>query len=227
MSRKAEAIVQAASKVFLGRGFAAATVDEIAACAGVSKRTIYKHFESKEALFSLIIVQTSGQLTNSLETSLKKGRDPRETLTELAREYVHLILSPQALDIYRLVVSESARFPDLARSFHQAGAQRVGNALAAYLEEWKARGAIEVDDTRMAADQFMGSCAGPLRLRALFNPAEVPSRTQLERWVTAAVDRFLAGVHYRPEALPAQAKATSRKTATRQAKARARQSAAS
>src|SRR5690606_9441893 len=124
MSAKAKAIVRAASKVFLSRGFAAATVDEIAACAGVSKRTIYKHFEGKEALFGLIIVQTSEQLKLTLDTSLQKGRDPRETLTELARDYLKLILSPQALDIYRLVISESARFPDLAKEIGRASVGR-------------------------------------------------------------------------------------------------------
>lgn len=199
MSAKAKAIVRAASKVFLSRGFAAATVDEIAACAGVSKRTIYKHFEGKEALFGLIIVQTSEQLKLTLDTSLQKGRDPRETLTELARDYLKLILSPQALDIYRLVISESARFPDLAKAFHSSGSARIATALAAYLDEWKASGAIRVNDTRIAADQFMGSCVGPLRLQALFNPKDVPNERQLEDWIHEAVERFLAGLGYNPE----------------------------
>lgn len=194
MRGKAEVIIKAASEVFLSRGFAGASVDDIAAHAGVSKRTIYKHFESKERLFANIIIHTSKKLVLTLNTSLSKSRDPRETLTELARDYLDLILSREALEIYRLVIAESTRFPELTSAFHQSGAARVSEALASYFNEWQKSGAIQVADPQIAAEQFMGSCVGTLRLRALFDPVAAPDPAWLDNWVAQAVDRFLQGV---------------------------------
>lgn len=199
MRGKAEAVVKAATMIFLNRGFAAANMDDIAAEAGVSKRTVYKHFESKENLFATIISQASFPLVDTLDVSQWRRKSPHATLKELAQNYLRLILSIEALETYRLVVAESARFPELTASFHANGAVKVSRALATYLAEWHAIGAINVPDPEIAADQFMGSCAGSLRLRALFekNPP-VDART-MEFWVDRAVERFLTGVGYKPD----------------------------
>ena len=162
----------------------------------MSKRTLYKHFDSKTALFGVIIIHTGEKLLSTLQTA-RAGDDPRTTLTEFARGYLDLALSPLGLDLSRTVIAESKRFPRLGRTFHATGYERTPEALSQFLTRQHAESTLRVPEPEILANQFIGLCLGSLRLRAYFNLAVAADQVMIERWIESAVGLFLRGCGYR------------------------------
>ncbi|AKH42900.1 AcrR family transcriptional regulator [Altererythrobacter atlanticus] len=200
MRTKRDDIMRAASEVFLRKGFAAAGVDEISEVARVSKRTLYKHFKTKDDLLGAMIARKSEELSSGLDLTFDDAHTPRKALDTLARQYLALVLTEESIDLFRLVVAESQSFPDFTRSFHENGVIHLRKSLALKLAEWTEAGLMEISDPEIAADQFLGACVGSLRIRALFppHPAEFPP--SLDKWIDHAVVHFLRGADYRASA---------------------------
>lgn len=196
MRKKRDDIMQAAAEVFLRKGFAAASVDEISEVARVSKRTLYKYFETKDDLLGAMIARKSENLAADLDIPFGNLKNPRKSIEILARNYVSLVLSDESIDLYRLTVAESQRFPAFAQSFHENGVIRLRHALAARLAAWSEAGLMAVNDPEITADQFLGSCVGSLRFRALFPPRPADFPPSLDAWIDHAVESFLRGVNY-------------------------------
>ncbi|MBY0432358.1 MAG: TetR/AcrR family transcriptional regulator [Rhodospirillales bacterium] len=168
-SSKRDAILLAAKQVFLEMGYAAASMDTVAARAGVSKATIYAHFESKTALFGWVIRSRCDQQFGDLCMPDVAAGDARTVLRSAAQRLLDLLLSPEGLAIYRVVVAEAHRLPELAEAFYAAG-PRVGKAtLAAMFSELDRRGLLKVDDSELASDMFVGMLKGDLHMRGLLN----------------------------------------------------------
>ena len=111
---KHDAIRDAARRVFLREGYSA-SMDLVAAEAGVSKQTVYNHFGSKEGLFRAIVDHVSGELLDVLVERDGTRADPAATLEAVARRFLKLLLLPAHLALHRMLVAEAPRFPDLAR----------------------------------------------------------------------------------------------------------------
>jgi len=192
-SAKQDAILEAAAEIFLEQGFGSASMDEIARRAGVSKATVYSHFESKPALFGAIVQHRCQQTLSDMLTELS-DRPVEETLTSLGRQFLDVLLMPGSLPLYRVVLAEAPRFPELGRIFYEAGPDRCATALAAYLAALNERGLLTVADARCAAEQFLGAVLGQIHIRMLLGvAADPPSPAERERFVAAAVFTFLAG----------------------------------
>ena len=196
MSLKRKDIIDAATRIFLRDGFAGASVNEIAVVADVSKRTLYKYFRSKTELFSAVIADRSETYQSMFAARTNTHEDPRDVLIEYARNYVQMALSPEALDLRRIVLAESQRFPVLAREFYTVGARRSAEILVDYLRKLDASGILNVPDPEVTADQFSALCMGSLRSRAYFNPRLKANTRMINRWITSAVDLFLKGCGY-------------------------------
>ena len=116
--RRRQAIIQAATEVFLRHGYLGATTDEIAARASVSKQTLYKHFADKQHLFAEIIMDTAVQLvdglSNAVASTLQDAQDVRKALRDLADGFLRGLLQPDVLRLRRLVIAEADRFPKSA-----------------------------------------------------------------------------------------------------------------
>jgi AcrR family transcriptional regulator len=119
---KIEAILQGAMQEFLTQGFAATTMDKVTAAAGVSKTTVYSYFQDKETLFIALIerlIGTCGVALNQQNPEIFEG-EPREVLTALATNLLNQFSknisdTPELLDLIRLMIAESGRFPMLAQ----------------------------------------------------------------------------------------------------------------
>ena len=196
MTDKRQAIINAASRIFLKEGFSGASINEIARRAGVSKRTLYKHFDSKTVLFGAIISHTSEKVRSTLQAAGAHD-DPRVTLTDFARSYLDLVLSPLGLDLSRTMIAESKRFPQLGRTFYATGTEPTNEALCRFLARQHAAGTLSVPEPEILADQFFGLCLGSLRRRAYFNPSVARDKAMIERWIDSAVGLFLRGCGYR------------------------------
>lgn len=189
--RKHRAIQEAGTAVFLERGYESASMDLIAAEAGVSKQTIYNHFRSKDELFKAIITDMTTTLMAPLSTWEAAKSTPERQLRSFARDFFTLMLRPSSLAFYRLIVAESARFPELGAAIFAAGAGRLIRVLAEYLAWETKKGALAVDDPERAAEMFLGMLSGRVQLRALLGVSGALSEAELDRRVEHSVSSFL------------------------------------
>jgi AcrR family transcriptional regulator len=190
--RKHEAIQQAGTNVFMLHGYASATMAMIAAEAGVSKQTVYNHFESKEGLFKAIIEELTAKLMAPLVVREATLSTPEQILLALARDFFALMLRPSSLALYRLIVSESARFPELGEEIYAVGAGRMLAMLSDYLRRETRAGRLSVPEPELAAENFIGMLTGRVQLRALLGVSPRPDETDLGRRAEHAVKCFLA-----------------------------------
>lgn len=190
--RKHLAIREAGTDIFLRHGYAAATMDMIAAEAGVSKQTVYNHFQNKEGLFKAIIEDLTATLMAPLVVRDAAISAPEQVLQRLGRDFLALMLRPSSLALYRLIVSESARFPELGDEIYAVGAGRVIAMLSDYLS-WETRnGRLSVAAPELAAEQFIGMLTGRIQLRALLGVGPTPKEEELRHRADHAVAGFLA-----------------------------------
>lgn len=188
-SRKREAILDAALSCFLEQGYAAASMDMVAARAAVSKATIYAHFAGKDDLFAAVINRRCERELYSPDSWPDSG-DARTVLTGVGLAVVKLLLSPDALGLYRVVAAEAARQPELARAFWEAGPGRGKSRLSTLFEDLVRRGELAVHDCWAAADQFAAMLRAEVFQRALFG-LPLPEGRDGEGTVAAAVETML------------------------------------
>ncbi|QGM05638.1 TetR/AcrR family transcriptional regulator [Stenotrophomonas maltophilia] len=190
---KAQVVLQAARGVFLANGFSAATTDMIQREAGVSKATVYAHFPNKEALFCAVIEAECAAFTQTIrEIQFDRGR-LREILSDMARAYLAIVLSPAGLAMFRAVVGEAHRFPHLARTLYLAGPKTVTDLVAAQLSQAAGEGELELGDigSHAAASHFVNLVRGEGQLECLLHPDSTPSDAQIDQWAAQAVSTFM------------------------------------
>ncbi|HEY7688223.1 MAG TPA: TetR/AcrR family transcriptional regulator [Dongiaceae bacterium] len=193
-------IVEAAGRLFMADGYGATSMDAIAREAGVSKATLYAHFTDKAALFAAIIKRECERKAQILWDDSADRSDVRAVLDGVARAAIRFGTEAETLAIYRIVVGETGRFPELGRVFYETGPRRVLNRLAEYLGECSARGLLDVPEPRLAAEQFVGMVRGAHYLRRLLRIDEEPEAPDPDRIIGSAVQVFLRA--YQQEAAP-------------------------
>jgi TetR/AcrR family transcriptional regulator, mexJK operon transcriptional repressor len=197
---KAESILAAAKRTFLASGFGAVSMDTIAREAGVSKATVYAHFAGKEELFGAVVGAECEQRFEGFSAGELDPGDVRASLTTLGRRFLELVLSPDAIAVHRIIIAEVTRFPALGEVFWRAGPQRTLGQIEAFMRSAAAAGALEIVDTRLAAEQFVGLMRGELHLRHLLRLEARTGERRLHDAVTAAVDTFIRAFARRPAA---------------------------
>ena len=189
---KGQAIVEAAARVFLKQGYGAASMDAIAAEAGVSKQTVYSHFGAKEALFEAIIQGKCRELMPPDSLKWSAGQDHEKILRLFAHRFLMTILAAPSTALFRVVVAESVRFPELADVFYRAGPATACDYLAGYLGKLHEAGALSVPGPMESARQFFALLRGDLYFRRLLNLTPPPKSPEVEAVVEMAVFTFLA-----------------------------------
>jgi len=190
--RKRRAIQEAGTKVFLRRGYDSASMDLIAAEAGVSKQTIYNHFRSKDDLFREIIADITKSLFGPLSMSEAARSTPARQLRSFGQDFLALQLQPSSLALHRLVIAASARFPGLGAELFAVGPGRLIRVLADYLRMETKRGRLAVDDPERAAELFIGMLSGRVQLRALLGVRKTMSQAEIDSRVDDCVSDFIA-----------------------------------
>jgi TetR/AcrR family transcriptional repressor of mexJK operon len=194
--RKRRAILEAATTAFLRNGYRGTSMDEIAALASVSKQTVYKHFADKERLFTEIVTSTVDEVSDRVYNEvldLADSGDVEADLRDLARRQLAGVMQPRLLQLRRLVIGESGRFPELGNTFYERGPGRTIAALAAAFERLAARGVLELDDPLHAAQHFNWLImSNPLNRAMLMGDDEPPSPADADRYIEGGVRVFLA-----------------------------------
>lgn len=190
--RKFEQVLEGARTVFLRDGFEGASVDDIAAEAGVSKATLYAYFPDKRVLFVEVAKAESRRQADEAEVLVTLTAPPECVLPEAAQRIVDFTISDLGQAVVRLCVAESDRFPELGQEFYASGPELVRDRLAAYLNGAVARGELRIDDVHLAADQFAALCKAGIFLAVSFGARRHYTEAEKERVTKGAVEMFLA-----------------------------------
>lgn len=190
-AEKRQEILTVATEIFLREGYGRASMDQVHARIGGSKRTLYNHFPSKDALFEAIIDDVSNRVLTALQPPLNED-DLSNALLTMGMGYLNVLLSAEGLALYRALISEAPHFPDLARAFFENGPGRASRHLAEFFREQKANGVIDVDDPQIAAEHFLGAVRGDVHLTAALGVRK-PSSQLVKATVSQAVETFLRG----------------------------------
>src|SRR5215471_18566184 len=188
---KAESILAAAKRTFLAGGFGAVSMDTIAREAGVSKATVYAHFAGKEGLFGAVIDRECERYFARFSAGELDPCDVRASLTVLGRRFLELLLSPDGIALYRIILGEVTRFPRLGEVFWRAGPERQRVQIEAFLRSAVASGTLALADTRLAAEQFVSLVRGDVQLRHLLRLEADADRRDIGAAVEGAVATFL------------------------------------
>ena len=187
---KRQAITGAAGELFMAVGFERTSMDAIASAAGVSKQTVYSHFQNKDELFRNCIdgkIQQYqlGLAVSSSDLPLRKG------LIGFGERFLGLLCDPAVIAMWRLVVSEAAAHPNIAELFYESGPKTTIRAIRKLLEKHGRLGELETDDYDYAAELFLAMVRGEHHSRAMLNLIEgIPEKTRTAQ-ATRATDQFL------------------------------------
>ena len=189
--KKYHQILDGARKVFLAKGFDAASMNDIAKVAGVSKGTLYVYFESKERLFLDLIAEEKRADLWPIMSLDHDNHDIEAVLNHFGQEFLRLLTRPYYIKAMRTVFSIIERMPEIGADYYARGPQICLDKLAAYLDAQVKAGVVEIEDCLLAAQQFMDlSQSGSLR-RLLFNAAPTPTEAEIALQVSRAVTFFL------------------------------------
>ncbi|MFC8274572.1 TetR/AcrR family transcriptional regulator [Streptomyces sp. NPDC057271] len=202
-ARKHQAILEAATTVFLDKGYSGTSMDDIAKLAAVSKQTVYKHFADKEKLFAEIVLATTDRIDGMIDLVADVPADADtldENLARLAHRFLTALTQPQVIQLRRLIIANAGAFPALGAAWYEHGFERVLATLAATFERLTDRGALRTDDPMLAAHHFAGLLLWIPVNRAMFHGSAQHTEADLDRYATAGVRAFLAA--YRAPGAP-------------------------
>lgn len=190
--RKLEQVITGARTVFMRAGFEGASVDEIAREAGVSKATLYSYFSDKRLLFMEVAKAECRVQTEAAVHEIDFESPVEDVLRQAARRMTRFFLSNVGQQVYRIVVAESGRFPELGREFWESGPKRVREVLTEFFQAAVARGELRIQDFELAADQFPELCKARLHTRMAIGIQTEFSDAEIDRVIDGAVEMFMA-----------------------------------
>ncbi len=189
--RKMDQVLEGARTVFLSDGFEGASVDDIARTAGVSKATLYSYFPDKKLLFLEVARLECSRMAEDHEHVFNPDRDIRHVLQDMGTEMMTLITSDFGLNVFRICVAESDRFPELGRQFFENGPMKVRAVVIEYLETKIEDGTLKIEDCASAADQFAEMCKADIFPSVVFGVGRV-TKERITYVVEEAVKTFMA-----------------------------------
>ncbi len=186
------AILDVAADLFMQEGYAAASMSAIAARLGGSKGTLYNYFPSKESLFAALMKDECGAEDWTAFPPDSDSTEVGAVLFDVGLRFLNYVLSARACNIHRLVISESARFPELGRTFYENGPKLGIAAMAAWLDAQMKAGRLRTADPERAAVTFISLCKSEIYQKVLWAVEPEPSDAAKAATATMAVEVFLA-----------------------------------
>jgi AcrR family transcriptional regulator len=196
--RRREAIIEVAREIFLSEGYGAASMSTIAAAVGGSKATLYAYFRSKAELFGAVLGATTEDLGGDMVFDAMSDGACRDLdalaadLTRIGRRLLAFMCRPQTVALYRLVIGEAGRFPELGETFYRAGPQDKVARLASLIGNAMRSGVLRDDDPAVAAGLFLSLCRARTHQHLLWGLAPEPSQAEIAVDIDHAVRVFLA-----------------------------------
>jgi len=191
------AIIDAASRLFLERGFDGTSMDEVAKRAGVSKQTVYSHFSSKELLFSEAIHVTIEKYYPETATRNVKDHSLETDLRAVCENYARLLSGDDAIAMFRLLVTAAGKTQKLAELFYEAGPRAMKAKLAEFLQHWVDNGDLIINDMDRACNRLITLVKGHFHFVRSIGLVDTISEEDLQKDVDDAVEAFLR-IYRRP-----------------------------
>jgi TetR/AcrR family transcriptional regulator, regulator of autoinduction and epiphytic fitness len=182
---KADQILYGAMQEFLARGYAAASMDRVASLSGVAKATIYSHFGDKESLFKALVESMAKRRMATIMSRLDLDQPPREALKSLFRYAVEdCYENPEFHDFKRVLVGESGRFPELAKTFVKHLSKPGIEALTIYFRDCPT---FDFPDPEAIARIVIGAMIHFVLLQKIMHGEEI---------IPMEIDRIIVGLEY-------------------------------
>lgn len=151
-------IIEIAGKHFLDYGYGATTMSAIASAYGGSKETLWRYFPNKEVLFAAYIEHATASFRGRLAPNLKPDKPLEQSLRDFAKHYIDEICSSESIDLHRLAIGESARFPEVGRLFYERAPKATEELLENFLETQMSIGKLRSGDAGRAARTLIQLC---------------------------------------------------------------------
>lgn len=186
-----ERLLDAAAEVFLEHGFGIATVDIIAARAKASKKTLYSYFDKKGDIFIAAVERLCERTLQPLYELEINDNDPERLLIAFGTRLLAQVLTPEAIAIHRVAISEATRFPELSRLFYLTGPATVQRILCDRLTALRDAGKLQFDDTEEIASLFIQMALGEPQRKAAMAVSDAPSPDEARQHVTKVAKLLL------------------------------------
>jgi AcrR family transcriptional regulator len=186
-------IHEASRKQFLESGYAATCMEDVAARAGVSTKTLYRLIPTKAALFEEMVTARLDEFFAGIVADVVDSPDLASALETMLVDCAGLTLDKEVLGVHRLVIAESDRFPELAQAFYKNGIQRVPVALAAWLDTQRKRGMLRLEDPKAAAGMLLGMMISEPQRAAILRQGKPLSPNGIRERARACAQLFLRG----------------------------------
>jgi len=187
-----KAFLAAARDVFLERGYANSSIDAVVERSGGSKATVYQLFGNKEGLLAALVAEGAEELAHLVD-ALPLDGGLEESLRKFGHGYLNLVLRPERLGLFRLVVGECARVPELGDVFYRSGPQSCGKGMTRFFSSVMERGLMRRADPERTAFQFVHALRGDLYMQVMLNPTRAPTPHEIDRHIEFVVGAFLDG----------------------------------
>ena len=188
-----EHILDVATNLFLKHGYGPTSIEAIARHARISKRTFYHRFDDKAALFSAVVHRIIDRLHPPANVPLLSDGGLHDNLLRLAHLMLQAAVTPQAVALHRLIVSESARFPELAAiAAEQGGRQEAITLVSGLLERNAHKENLALNNPNFAAQQFLQMVVSLPQRRAMGLGIPMTPK-EIETWASNTVHLFLNG----------------------------------
>lgn len=188
---KRRQILDGAQKAFLAKGFEATSMGEIARVAGVSKGTLYVYFDSKEGLFRDLVVDLKRAAAERITSLRRETADVESVLTDFGQRLAREMTRPDHVQLLRMVLAVSDRFPDVGKAFFRAGPCHGAERLSAWLTAQTEAGRLKVERPQEAAWQFLGMVNQPGAMAALMGEPDVETEEERDARIARAAAAFV------------------------------------
>lgn len=193
---KRQAIIDAATHLFLENNYRSVSMDKIAQTAPVSKATLYNHFNSKNDLLVAVVHEICASIVQAVTQTLSTTDDIKSNLKKIASTLVDVIYSTGGLAIHRLLVAESHEFPELGQMVYYTGVRPTQEQFETYLQHLNDSGQFSIPDPSFAADSFFSLLEGKLHFRCLLGVQPPPNEEEKIQLIESAIAFFLRGIGY-------------------------------
>lgn len=193
--RKRKEILNAALNLFSKKGYSGATMDDIAGEVGCSKAALYQYYKNKEEIFNALIDETNVQQLITTLRAIPADEDIYKAMTKIGTHILKMYRKPARLNLFKVVMSESVRFPEAGEILYTQVISKTTKNLAVFLEEKKKEGELPADlDTYFAARSFFGILLSFIIVDRIFNPKK--AAFYIEEIVQQSVEIFLNGIKF-------------------------------
>lgn len=197
--QRRRAFLDAAADVFLEQGYEAASVNEVVRRAGGSLATLYSQFGNKDGLFWAMVEEATLNFSTALRQQAQENRPLEEGLQAIGENYLELMLRPRSLALFRIMIGEAHKFPEMARRFFMLGPDQVRETVAHYLAARAEIEGLELNkfDPDLDGALFCEMIRARNHYRAMCDENFTLSEDGIRRHVRAVVHRFLDGLRLR------------------------------